>query len=197
MAHEATHVVQQSGGVQRMVQRTNGTPPGSAPASTASTAPASSDGTVDPTAKTITIPQITLPTFKIARHKDVYSGELVVPNKERDTEQVKKWKEGVKGNVDAKVDEKLKGVEYVKSPTSGQKIYFLQSTGTADFYIFGTSAAIKSESAIPYWDPLGRERLMAVDHRKEIQLGGDDDINRHYRKLPVTRCNLLIYGGRE
>jgi transposase len=22
-------------------------------------------------------------------------------------------------------------------------------------------------------------------------------VNRHYRKLPVTRCNLLIYGGRE
>jgi hypothetical protein len=181
LAHEATHVVQQSGGVQRRIIQRVPSPPAIPPVASAggNASPASLPATepVDAVNKKITIPNLRLPPFKIARHKDKYTGTLIVPTEERNTDQINKWTEGVKGAVDSKVEEKLAGAEYVKSPTSGRNIYFLRSTsGAADFYLFGEKKGIKSEACIPYWDPLGRERLMAVDHRLEIQLGGKDEV---------------------
>lgn len=100
----------------------------------------------------------------------------------RDTKQIKKWRTAVQAGSDSGVTSKLKGMENraVKSGTSGQDIYFLKSTNAqAKFYLFGTEKGIMSEARVPYWDRTGNERLLEVDHKREIQLGGEDEAGNY------------------
>jgi hypothetical protein len=117
MAHEATHVVQQSGGAHRMVQRANGggnnpppattaAPPAAAPGAPAAPAAAapgantppltSPAGTIGP-GNTMVLPLLKIPRFKadfLEKKQDV-----TVRQGERNTSQREKWLKELGGPV--------------------------------------------------------------------------------------------------
>ena len=227
MAHEVTHVIQQSDDVMRkqiqrkavpglaalpgpaapadkaprtpspasgVIQRANGASPAAPAASNGAGAgneapPSAEDFSKIKNDKLISAPELHLPAFKLERHKADYANTLTLKsNKDagegeeaasaqakpakRNTKQIAKFRAavGTEGKSAAKLKEKL-AAPY-KTP-EGQEIFFLKSN-TAEFYIFGLAADIQTEAQLPYWDRDGKEHLLDVDHKKEIQLGGED-----------------------
>jgi uncharacterized protein DUF4157 len=166
---------------RRVIQRSNGTPPaGPTPAvttpstATPTTGAIPAAGVVDPSTHTITIPEISLPQFKVTRHVDQYGSgaTLVRPAgySRTETTQASVWRNAVQGAVDSLVETRTASAPFVRGDRNRQ-VYFLKSRA-ADLYIFGEKTTLKSELTSPFWDKDGRPRRFQVDHRKELQLGG-------------------------
>ena len=200
MAHEAAHVVQQTGSVNRnMVRRTNGaggaaTPPPAAPP--AATPPAASAGAkpvpipgggwVDArvTPPKMLLPQVVVPEFKA---QFVKSSAFLTLTKQARGPQKQVWVDevGTKAEDAAKVElRKFKGllpgkgtgagaaVEEPANPEDPNRILFLQ-IGKTQNYLIGTPGELAPQFTIPRWDKKGTPRPFDVDHRLELQLGGD------------------------
>ena len=178
MAHEATHVVQQAGGVHRMlVQRET-------PKKKDSKAPS---GSVDlnATPPTVEIDVLHIPTIK---DKFIETKTDVVLTKEERGDQRKTWVDNVKPAVQAALPNALKDVPgVVPESTEGVKeagkndpnrTVFLELPGaTGGSYLLGTPQQLSEEFVIPRWGPQGQPRPLDVDHQKELQLGGKDVID--------------------
>ena len=198
MAHEATHLVQQGKGAARgsfaraRAYRDNGetgaTPPqaGSSAGAAASASRFDSpkkSGTIDKDAKQITIPLIKLPKFKktdettpplTIRPKVVEAdtGEI----KKRSTKQIPIWESAAQEGTELedKLDKKVaRGPKLHAS--DGERVYFLKMK-KANTYVIGKKPEVKKRIARPYWDKRGRLKSYHVDHIKEYQLYGADDI---------------------
>jgi Domain of unknown function (DUF4157) len=172
MAHEAAHVVQQAGGVHRMmVQRADKKGKGE-------DKPA---GKVDVAAKTVEIDELLIPEIK-GKFPPTAPHVFKKPEKRENQRQV--WRNALSAEVTEEALEKklgpLPGV--VKGdkggveakPEAKNKTYFLQllkGEGHAA-YLIGTAAELKDEFVIPRWGPSGIPRPLDVDHKTELQLGG-------------------------
>ncbi len=122
MAHEATHVVQQAGGAQRMVQRANGgAPQPPAPAAGAASpgpAAATSGGggdaplpskageVIDVKNKKMLLPSLKIPQFKFPYLRS--QNFLTIPQGDRETNQRQKWINDLSEKVEAKASEELR-----------------------------------------------------------------------------------------
>jgi outer membrane biosynthesis protein TonB len=179
MAHEATHVVQQAGGVHRMVQRT-----GPAPA-----APLKSPaGEIDVANSRMTLPFVEIPKFKADFLGDVNKKNVALrKGGDRDTDQRQIWLTELGADVEAAAEKKITeqpgGVpkpEAAAGKTATDpkdRVYFYRLGDANKNLLIGTPAELKSQFVIPRWDKSGRPRAMDVDHKIEWQLGGEDKTN--------------------
>lgn len=172
MAHEATHVVQQAGGVHRMlVQREE--KKGKGPAL---------GGSVDTVKKTVDLDEVHVPEIK----KDFSpSTPHVFKEPEERTDQRQLWRDTYKSQVAAALPDKLAPLPGVSISAEGtaaegkkgvaDKTYFLQlakGEGHAA-YLIGTPAQLADDFVIPRWGPNGQPHPLDVDHKKELQIGGE------------------------
>jgi hypothetical protein len=188
MAHEATHVVQQQSGlVQRAVQRTNGT--SAAAAQEAETAEAVIDprelpletGRLNPDTNTITFSEIDIPRFKMAAHRGaLYTSRNLKRKRDYDRgtpRQRDKWKNGVNtATIRSILENKIKRAHRVETVDSTQSYVFevpIRGSGTRP-YVFGNLDTVSRELTTPMWGgaPLTRPplRFFHVDHIVELQL---------------------------
>ena len=193
LAHEMTHVAQQEGaGVQRQVMRRRGGGGGGGgrgssggggsgagatgtPGSAATTA-AGGGATVDHTARTITIPTLQVPSY--ARKAGAVPQPLPLPkNPTRPHDQRQVWATGVQAKpgyaeaVKRRVDQR----RGVRNARTNKMVHVLKPRGS-DTYIVGDIDAIPAKVALPRWNRSGSHSQYDVDHIREMQLGGTNDI---------------------
>lgn len=175
MAHEATHVVQQSGGIQRMIQRA------------LAGAGAGNKPTLEGT--TIIIPQLKIPDFKhklLKKTTDVVIPKEVERPKGEDEQRAvwgKAVREKVKGSLPGAIG-KYPGIVPDKGQKSGireanedkGKRYFFEIGGKQN-YLIGTADELQEAFVFPRWDQQGQPKLLDADHKEEVQLGGDPSEN--------------------
>ena len=128
MAHEATHVLQQTGSVQReLVQRADAKTPKDAPAASATTPPgvfAGKEGEVD--GNKLTLAHVKIPKFK----KGFAPDGITLPKKTDDPrpdDQIKVWEQAAKSEaITAKLEKKVKAKNKAPLVKNGKPIYFLK-----------------------------------------------------------------------
>jgi hypothetical protein len=158
LAHELTHVVQQSGTVQRAVAYRTGSGGGAA------------TGSIDEAAKTITVSKVKLPTLK-QRNSGKIEGNITRPkgyDRDPGLAQADVWKTGVEGPIGTAVNTLVQGVP--TDPDTGA-YYF----GKGKIKLFGTKESLIANSQIPLWTKAGNANAYDVDHIREMQLGGSND----------------------
>lgn len=185
MAHEAAHVVQQTGAVQRKIVQRDGTPgaPAAAPAPAASTAVGGTEkkytgpeGSVDTEKNPV---ELRLAKLKVPDVKLPFGVKSPLPKKtddKRPQDQIAKWETEARSGsgVEDKLKTKLTEDKSPKTTKSGQPIYFLKLKGE-DNYVIGNQTAIKNRCLRPFWTKSGTRMFYDVDHQRELQLGGDHD----------------------
>ena len=181
MAHEATHVVQQTGSVHRqLVQRAtpkatggSGTPPAAPGGTGAAPATGTAPGTIP--AK-ITDTEIEIQA-NINLPSEAGKSKIPTPVKVRkdereETDQREKWKKEISGaGVSSEVDAMLPDSKGIESQLSKKKIFYLKLKGEKSFLI-GEREQLKKRLLLPNWTPAGKHSPLTVDHRHELQLGG-------------------------
>ena len=181
MAHEAAHVVQQTGAVQRKIVQRDGTPgapaaPAAAPAGNTSVL-TSDNGTIDTVNKKISIPAISL-SKKGGKSTSVPKPLIIPKAPSRPSDQRDKWRNEVKGaGVNKKVEDKLPDDKAIPSPT-GEKIFYLKLLQQKSF-IIGNRESVKSQVVLPNWSPVGANCQFDVDHIREMQLGGENVLSNY------------------
>jgi hypothetical protein len=172
MAHEATHVVQQSGGLHRMVQKAP------KPAAGKGGKPPGGGAIVDHGASTIEIPELRVPKYKRkadAIKKKAGKGGLTLPKKpERPTDQRQVWAKGVEaasGYKDAVLGaiDRKRGVR----DKTGKLIHVLNPKSSG-IYIIGDDNTLPERVTLPRWTDHGSFSNYDVDHIVEAQLGGSN-----------------------
>ena len=171
LAHELTHVVQQRGGLMRMVQRATGQGSGGS-----TTAGNQTTGLVDIGNKTITYQLIKIPAFRttIPEHKSLYTGWKLRRDKGYSTEprpdnqrtvwrrEVRKARKDLVKKLEAKWGQRPK-------PSSGST-YVFRGLG---YYYMGSLNEIAEAIAIPSWNRKGKQSpFLQVDHIVELQISG-------------------------
>jgi hypothetical protein len=161
MAHEATHVVQQTGSVHRqLVQRAGG-----------KSGVAAKDANVSPEKAQEDLETFPLPPVK-ARHKPVYEAWAKAGT-------LKRVKGYERGEPDQKhsvwipaVKDKIKGLEklHLDSSFKGKKTIQV----TKDKKKTGTYQELLEAFAAPDWDQHGANKSFEVDHIVELQVGSWD-----------------------
>jgi hypothetical protein len=167
MAHEATHVAQQRGGVQRSaVQRAEAgeLPPGDK----------SSLGEIDTTAghKTMKLKKINVPKVKEPYTTPHLPLTIRKGPRPEDTQQRELWETEV-GSLGSRIRDKVAGLSPVKD-NDGTEVYFFKHK---DGYVIGSDEVLEEKVRRPTWDKEGRLTFFQVDHQWELQLGGGDDRN--------------------
>lgn len=203
MAHEVTHVIQQTDHVQRkLIQR--GTEKPKAKTGNAAGTPI---GKVSE--DKVVIPLISLPKFKTEARGEPsmpspYEHKKVMKVKKRPaTGQRRKWIGNLQSGVKATSSAKLTalfgndaagsggGVKFFTTAAKGTKANVKQwkqasesqsnktSESEVDVVLFGKQSDILKEVVVPYWNKKGKEHNFDIDHVWEIQLGGDDKITNY------------------
>ena len=202
MAHEATHVVQQAGGVRRMLQKAEGSP--AAANSDGAKVLESPAGTIDVKNKQMLLPKLEIPAFKFQYLRSEAMVTITKGGTERPAgaeDQRAIWKKNVAPGAEPTAKEKLKALPGIRKAKPGKqdtdvaddpaqtdsKLVFLPLKGGQikrrgksrrqhASYLIGTPEELKSEFVIPRWDAKGQPRAMDVDHKEELQLGGTNTI---------------------
>ena len=188
MAHEATHVVQQQSGlVQRVVQRLDETNPS---ASENDDVPETAldprelpleTGRLNPDTHTITFSEIDIPRFKMAAHRGtLYNGHKPLKRKRGydrgNPDQRNKWKREVDiSTIRSILENKIKRAHRVDTVDTTQTYVFEVPTkeSKARPYVFGTLDTIARELTTPMWGGSSRTPPLTffhVDHIVELQL---------------------------
>lgn len=172
LAHELTHVVQQSDGLARAAKTKQ---PAVATASSAGGKVFEDKklGKLDDDAKTISIPSISLPKFKEKYTPAPIELPKKEPDYERDTKQQKIWKDNIvipEADVGAWLTSN-------KAPNikdeDGSNLYYLQLQDK-DNFVTGDLTNIAKSLAKPYWDKSGNRQFYDIDHKAEVQLVGEE-----------------------
>ncbi|MGG5820898.1 eCIS core domain-containing protein [Falsiroseomonas sp. HW251] len=171
LAHELTHVVQQSGGVTRMVMRNPAG--GAAPKGGGAATPGASEFAVTGSLQIPPIKGRHSPSYAARALKKVLRRPRAYNAATRGTDQVGEWKKGVK------ID--LSKIPALHKPASGPWSLPLQQEGGSAFVggkpLTGTEAEIKEKLQRPDWDIYGAPQDFQVDHMVEFQLGGEDAVS--------------------
>ena len=176
MAHEATHVVQQTGSVHRqLVQRAPDKPPPAAAGEDSVYSGKEGEVKKKGGSFALTIPELKIPTFKLDKTP---KSDLTLPKKTdepRPDDQIAVWEKEAKSGTG--IDKKLESM-FKKAPPiqlHGKSIIYTVTKGS-NFYVMGPPGTIKDRSLRPSWDKNGGFELYQVDHIRELQLGGEHDI---------------------
>ena len=175
MAHEATHVVQQSGAVQRQVVQRAGKK--SKNKSTDPDEYIGPEGTINRRTKKAVLPELKVPTFKKKYTKTPF--ELPKKTDEpRPDDQRTVWEKAAKTGpgLGDKLKSKLTKEKSPRSTQQGKPIHFLKLKGEKN-YVIGDEDAIRQRSLRPFWGKDGKRLFHDVDHQLELQLGGAHDIS--------------------
>ncbi|MGV3604189.1 MAG: DUF4157 domain-containing protein [Dyadobacter fermentans] len=175
LAHELTHTVQQGGGVQKKLVQKAGNQPGGSDKSSDPDIYDGNEGLINARDFKVKIPQLQIPRFK-SRYTPA---PLIIPKtltarvNQRDI-----WIKAVdKSNFATKVNEKLQAEQAPNDIVkNGANIYYLKATRTKSF-VAGTKEQIADQLTIPAWTQSGEGAQFDVDHRLELQLGGDNSID--------------------
>ena len=193
LAHELTHVVQQGAGVQQKIQRTPTPPSAGSPAAPAATPALRAQaqgatltgtvlshpdkGSMDRSAHLITLKSIDLPAVK----KPFTPAPFDIPaGRTREDTQSSQWNTAVAGgatHMQSKLQQKLEGAPDLE--VRGQPVFYLKLKREEQF-VMGTREQILSQLNRPLWNRNGQQRSYDVDHKKEFQLGGGDDIDNYW-----------------
>jgi hypothetical protein len=165
MAHEATHVLQQSNGVQRqMIQRKKKKQKGKKGGASAE------EATI--TGNTMEIPGLSLPD---KYEKNTRKFDQPIPKSpKRPRDQRDMWIKGV--NADSAVETKLPDSAGIESKLANKKLYYLKLKGE-DSFMVGDKDTLKERLRLPNWRPSGVHYPIEVDHKEEIQLGGPHSLD--------------------
>jgi hypothetical protein len=171
MAHEATHVMQQTGEARRKpVQREAAG--GGAPSS----GPWDFEGKKGKVRKgsAMSLPVLSVPKFKLPFTK----GPITLPKKDDDPRpdtQRAVWAKDIKtkGGIKSKLEEKLLKEKAPKLSEAKQPINYLKLK-SKDVYVIGTPEVIAERLVKPYWTKEGEVTSFQVDHKLELQLGGGE-----------------------
>ncbi len=182
LAHELTHVVQQSRHVARKIYRnTTGTsaPAAASPADRATQRGATLGsngvlshptlGEMDRSAHTITLPRIDLPAVK----KPFTPAPCVIEaGRTRDNTQSSVWDGAIQdGSLDSALTTKVANAPSMT--INNQPAYYLKLKRENQF-IMGNKPQIVQQLKRPRWNRQGNFRTYDVDHKREFQLGGSD-----------------------
>ena len=169
MAHEATHVAQQRGGLQRQVaQRAEKDEPGKKAEPT--TKHESKLGEIDTQATPkplVKLASIDLPEIKKAKTPPKFT---VRSGPRPELKQREHWNTKV-GSLATQVHDKVAPLKPVTAE-DGTDVYFLKHK---DGYVIGSEPALDEKVRRPSWDKDGNFTFFDVDHLWEHQLGGPDD----------------------
>ena len=176
LAHELAHVVQQRPGINRkaapglggtVVRRAK------EPTTAKKKGEKSPEGTIS--GKKIIIDKLRVPEFKVKRSG---SGPFTLRKGTREanpTKQASVWRSKAKEPVLASVTARIKELKEASNATqAGDPAYYLQ-LGNHPYYLIGTESSIANDIRVPTWDKKGKFRSFDIDHKREAQLGGEDD----------------------
>lgn len=171
LAHELTHVVQQSSSpVSHQVQRNGGTAP-------TNTYEDRRLGSINTTSNEIVIKGLKVPTFKNTFYQNAtdlkWRRSESAGGEARDTNQITVWENDVRESSDTKVDRLLTRAQ--RTEQNGQYIYYF-SYNTGRSYLFGPPETIKQRARRPVWRQSGTPASFHVDHQVEYQTNGPDEI---------------------
>lgn len=192
MAHEVTHVIQQSSHIHRAVVQRKGKKGGSG----SSGGKDNDESAVDAGNSTVTIEKLKLPKFKVDGRKETpkpYAATPLTVKKRPATKQKDNWVAAAEGNVRTGVKEKFDTAAKKAPGGAAPDVLFFTTSKSklpkrpepkknapkgkdknAYPVIFGTQDEVVVEATVPYWDKEGKEHNYDIDHVREMQLGGDD-----------------------
>ncbi len=174
LAHELTHTVQQTGGVQKMIQKKD---------------VGKADYNANP--PSIELPEINVPGAKKKREKEsdkwnLSKIKLIKENFDKRTGKFNRdkalggkgqdvvWSEKVPNNVKS-VAETLKNKEWKKGLESD--VFFLKHEKNNDQKLIGKLDNIIENAANPAWSRSGKSSIFQIDHAVELQVGGKNEID--------------------
>lgn len=192
LAHELTHVVQQSGGINRMVMRDdNGTGTGAGGGGTSG----GDDQTPEDNGrvyisqnykyisklggdanKEVHIPTIKVPNFKRRNDEKFSEYDLRRLPGARNTQQPTKWRQNFESD---KVDLVSDNLDSSLAGSSDGEVHYYQAKHNDAFKLIGNRQQIYEAAVWPFWDRHGHARRFQVDHIVEDQLGGKDEIGNY------------------
>jgi hypothetical protein len=173
LAHELTHTLQQTGGVNKKIQRSNKKPKDT-----------TEESELDLAGKKIKLKDLQLPQLK-GRNDKIISSPLARPAgytrkdsydpaKGTNTAQLELWKKSVEPGITTKVDALLKKTKDEKGYDSATGVYYLKNKGLK---IIGKRERIIENAKVPTWNIDGKSSAFDADHIKELQLGGENVID--------------------
>jgi len=186
LAHELTHVVQQGHDVRRKMIQKNGTSTTTATPSSALVVPAGrplAGASIDIGGSQLTIPEVSIPQFK-QRHSGSYSSALEYKDR-GNTTQTTQWRQAVESGVTDKLGRKKAEAE-ARGAKAADGTYFFKGRRRQSLMLIGREGGFSSSSGdartslletfiFPIWDRDQQPTTFQVDHKKEMQLGGDDN----------------------
>jgi hypothetical protein len=183
IAHELTHTVQQTNGLQReLIQRDGDDNTTGGPVNELSVTQGEyTDAQIKKQEKELKIPKVSLPALK-SRNSSKYDNPSLYENGEKlkvrsgargATNQVENWKSEV-------ANEMVNALNTLKTDATNtggvlDNIYYFKLTNNSSFLLFGDNDALLERLKIPFWDKAGQGRSFQVDHIVEDQLGGVDN----------------------
>jgi hypothetical protein len=174
LAHELTHTIQQSGRVQKMIQKNEEGKGGGV-----------EGGKIEYSPKKITLPKINLPQAKKRADNTLLTGPferkkkykradsyLDKANESSSKEQREVWKLAVEGDVKKAMDAKVAEAKTANAYDAASDAYYFKHKDNPKFKMIGTPASMAEMAVIPNWTRGGKGSAFDVDHVKELQLGG-------------------------
>jgi hypothetical protein len=202
LAHELAHIAQQYPGIGRQADKQAGAapareskaqqPPGinqtaapgpGGPVIRRATGPSEAKKGEGPppggsiNEKTITIDKLKVPQFKVGR-SGVKPWILRQGTREDNpTKQASVWRSKVKDNVQKSVTAHVDKLRKAQNATQadGPTYYLQRQLAGSPYYLIGTESSIANDIRVPAWDKKGELHSFDIDHKREAQLGGDDD----------------------
>jgi uncharacterized protein DUF4157 len=173
MAHEATHVVQQGGSLQRQVVQRQASGPADSSTAATKTADGTNPGVVKEGEQKIEYPTLKVPPFKA--QKAPYRKRTLKRSKEYkkderptgDQDQKNVWDKSLEGDasqIGHTIEAKIGQVE-------ADKPYALKHSKSG-FFLIGKPAELKQAAARPLWNRQGQPQPKDVDHVVELQISG-------------------------
>lgn len=199
LAHELTHVVQQSDGIAGKIMRANGDGSVSTTAvSSSATEPPVGVTPIEPTPdggpyefskegkrykyvatspKELHVPEVRIPNFK-QRHQSLHPTPLIRERGERSTNQRQNWRNNFNTAIVQPLESTIDSARRRGGVANdgGQDVYFFKGTRNQQLMLFGTREQLLEAGIFPFWDRQQETRSFQVDHRREDQLGGADEL---------------------
>jgi hypothetical protein len=183
LAHELTHVVQQTGHIQKSVVMRN-------PTATPGAAAPEVKGKFDGTKITIDSPALSLPKTKETAHRAAKYPKTIRTKAPYDRDdatagtdaQTKIWEDGVTTEVEAHVDKLIAKVKGKNKPQNDKQpeFYYFEH---GDIKLFGNKETIVQNSKRPLWNRNGKVTGYDVDHILELQLEGGENVDTNLELL--------------
>ncbi|WP_423126905.1 eCIS core domain-containing protein [Gaoshiqia sp. Z1-71] len=177
IAHELTHTVQQGASVQpKMIQKEEDTEGGSGYNRDEFSFSLPNKGQFDvtiPSSDKITISKLPLVPVKVQFHSGSFTRPKNYNRSGQPNDQLDLWKSGLENSSGISSFVESKGI------VDANETNILRTpdgNGGRLRRIIGNKPAMQRELTIPSWRSNGRGRWFQVDHKKELQLGGENNL---------------------